>query len=223
MQILETACAYNHQNRTHVSTQPLSLLHASWTRVWADLALQPPAGLFEQLITAYQEPQRHYHSLQHLTECLMHFESAHHLAQHPGEVAIALWFHDAIYDVRGKSNERQSADWATRTLAALRADQATVLRVEQLIMATRHDALPTEPDEQLLVDIDLAILGATPERFAEYDGQVRAEYSWVPGFIYTMKRRRVLKSFLDRPVIYSTGYFRERHEAQARINLTAAV
>jgi predicted metal-dependent HD superfamily phosphohydrolase len=88
-------------------------------------------------------------------------------------------------------------------------------------MATRHDATPTDSDEQLLVDIDLSILGANRERFAEYDRQVRAEYSWVPGFIYNMKRKGVLKAFLARPSIYNTSYFRERYEQQARINLGA--
>uniref|UniRef100_A4XZU7 Metal-dependent phosphohydrolase n=1 Tax=Ectopseudomonas mendocina (strain ymp) TaxID=399739 RepID=A4XZU7_ECTM1 len=140
-----------------------------------------------------------------------------------GYVAVALWFHDAIYDVRGKTNERQSADWAIRTLAACKADQATLERVEQLILATKHDATPIRPDEQLLVDIDLAILGARPQRFAEYDQQVRAEYSWVPGLLYRMKRRSVLKSFLARPSIYSTSYFRERNESQARVNLSGIV
>ncbi|RYH22948.1 MAG: N-methyl-D-aspartate receptor NMDAR2C subunit [Alcaligenaceae bacterium] len=199
----------------------MSVFESSWTRAWADLGLQPQAGLFEELLDAYQEPQRHYHSQQHLAECLTHFEQSHDLAERPGEVAIALWFHDAIYDVRGKSNERQSADWAIRALTASHASQAILAHVDQLIMATRHEATPTRPDEQLLVDIDLSILGATPQRFAECDRQVRAEYSWVPGFVYNMKRRSVLKAFLARPSIYSTSYFRQRYETQARINLGA--
>ena len=198
-------------------------LPLSWASAWSDLGLQPPSGLFEQLVRAYEEPQRHYHSLQHLRECLTQDEPARHLPQQPGEVAIALWFHDAIYDVRGKNNERLSADWAIRVLASCHASQATLARVEQLIMVTRHYATPSEPDEQLLVDIDLAILGATPERFAEYDAQVRAEYAWVPAFVYRMKRRSVLRSFLARPTIYSTEHFRARCEAQARINLAGVV
>jgi predicted metal-dependent HD superfamily phosphohydrolase len=197
-------------------------LKAAWRQAWADLGLPAPAGLFEALVAAYEEPQRHYHSLQHLAECLAHCDQVRHLARHPGEVAVALWFHDAIYDVLGKSNEQQSADWAVRALTAAGASEASQARVSQLIMATRHQAEVHEPDQQLLVDIDLSILGATPERFAEYDRQVRAEYSWVPGLIYRVKRKAVLKSFLDRAHIYSTPYFRERCEAQARSNLAAA-
>ena len=196
-------------------------LGRQWARVWSDLNLVPPAGLFEQLVAAYEEPQRHYHSGQHLRECLAHFEEVHDLAHHPGEVAIALWFHDAIYDVRGKANEQRSADWAVAALASAKAPLASCERVRQLIMVTRHDAVPHDADQQLLVDIDLAILGASPQRFAEYEQQVRAEYSWVPGLLYNMKRKAVLKAFLRRKHIYSTPHFRQRYEAQARSNLGA--
>ena len=61
------------------------------------------------LLAAYAEPQRHYHSTQHLAECLHGFETVRHLAQRPAEVALALWFHDAVYDVQRHDNEAQSA------------------------------------------------------------------------------------------------------------------
>ncbi len=204
----------------------MTTLETSWPRAWTDLSLVPPPALQDQLIAAYQEPQRHYHSLQHLSECLAHFAAVRGQAQHPGEVALALWFHDAVYDVKGSANERQSADWAVRELQAAGAGAAVLSRVERLIMATQHGAAEPaagEPDQQLLVDIDLSILGAAPERFAEYDRQVRAEYAWVPGIVYRMKRKAVLQSFLARPRIYGTAHFRERCEAQARRNLAAAV
>ena len=155
----------------------MSVFEESWAQAWADLGLASPSDLFGQLLGAYSEPQRHYHSKQHLAECLNVFGQVRHLAAHPGEVAIALWFHDAVYDVRGKSNEQQSADWALRVLRHANADNNAQQRVECLIQATKHDATPTDGDQQLLVDIDLCILGANPERFAEYDRQVRAEYS----------------------------------------------
>lgn len=92
-------------------------------------------------------------------------------------------------------------------------------RVRALIMATCHDAVPDDDDARLLVDIDLAILGAEPTRFAEYDQQVPAEYRWVPGWLYRRKRKEVLAGFLARPAIYGTERFRERLEARARQNL----
>ena len=197
--------------------------YVSWRRAWDNFGLQSPAGLIERLVAAYIEPDRHYHSLQHLEECIERFSNVMASAKRPGEVEIALWFHDAIYNVRGKTNERDSAAWAIRELAAAGASADVQSRVEQLIMATCHDAVPSDPDQQLLVDIDLSILGASPERFKEYDLQVRREYSWVPGFLYKMKRKEVLRSFLAREYIYSTAVFRQRYEAQARANLRGAI
>ena len=197
-------------------------LASAWHRAWSDLGLQPPDGLMDTLLKAHDEPHRRYHGRQHLAECLQHAEGARELAAHPGELVIALWFHDAVYDVRGHDNERRSADWALQALRQAGAGNDTLRRVDGLIMATRHDAVPTEADERLLVDIDLAILGAPPARFAEYDEQIRAEYSWVPGPIYRMKRLGVLRSFLERDPLYSTQHFRNQLEAQARINLRGA-
>lgn len=203
----------------HTSPTDDALLARSWQRAWAALGLQAPDGLRQRLLAAWAEPQRHYHTIQHLRECLALLEPALDLALHPGEVELALWFHDAVYDPKGKDNEARSADWATQALTQAGADTALQQRVRALIMATCHDAEPTEPDARLLVDIDLAILGAEPARFAEYDAQVRAEYRWVPGWLYRRKRNQVLAGFLARPVIYGTERFRARLEVRARENL----
>jgi predicted metal-dependent HD superfamily phosphohydrolase len=177
----------------------------------------------EQLLARYAEPHRRYHSQQHLHECLAHLVPALHLAEHPGEVEIALWFHDAIYELKAQDNEAQSAQWAARSLVAAGLSSDVCERAEALVMATRHAALPPSGDAQLLVDVDLAILGAAPERFAEYERQIREEYAWVPGWIFRRKRRAVLRQFLARDPIYATAHFRERLEAAARRNLAQAV
>ena len=96
-------------------------------------------------------------------------------------------------------------------------------RVHALVLATRHAAMPVTPDEQLLVDVDLSILGAPPERFAEYEAQVRQEYSWVPGFLFRTKRKAILREFLARKPIYSTSYFQANLEVQAHENLRHSI
>lgn len=65
----------------------------------------------------------------------------------------------------------------------------------------------------LLVDIDLSILGAPRARFDEYEAQVRAEYGWVPRFLFRTKRRDVLAGFLARHSIYNTPTLRESLES----------
>lgn len=177
-------------------------LHSRW---------RGDAALLEQLLARYREPHRHYHTLQHLAECFEKFDELRDVAAHPGDVELAIWFHDAVYEPRRDDNEARSADWARATVGE---------RVAELVMATRHEAVPADIDAQVLVDVDLSILGAPPTRFDEYERQVREEYRWVPEFLYRRKRREILASFLARPTIYSTPRFIERHEAQARQNLT---
>lgn len=195
------------------------LLAHSWRFAWASLGLTAPDGAKAALIQAWTEPHRSYHTLQHLSECLKHAEASREQMQCPGEIELALWFHDAIYDPLGRHNEARSADWACEVLVCAGASTLVQDRVRALIMATVHAAIPTDPDAQLLVDMDLAILGADPVRFAEYDAQVRAEYRCVPDGLYRYKRRQVLASFLARPTLYATELFRGRFELQARENL----
>jgi predicted metal-dependent HD superfamily phosphohydrolase len=197
-----------------------ALLSRSWQRAWAGIgAAGEGDAVFRHLVAAYAEPQRQYHTLQHLGECLAAFDGVQTHAAHPHEVELALWFHDAVYDIKGHDNELRSADWARDALRDAGVDAGPVQRVHDLIMATRHTAVPSGRDEQLLVDIDLSILGAERARFDEYEQQIRKEYAYVPGFLFRRKRREILKGFLDRPAIYSTPHFHDRLEGRARDNL----
>lgn len=192
----------------------------SWRRAWQSVgACGLGETIYEGLYAAYSEPHRHYHTLQHLAECLSWLDTVYSHCPFPGDVEIALWFHDAIYDVKGTDNEQRSAAWATRALTTVGVAEDVVRRVEGLIMATQHTASPDTLAAQYLVDIDLSILAAPPERFAEYDRQIRAEYSFVPDWLYQRKRLAVLQSFLERPSIYSTPHFQALFEARARVNV----
>ena len=145
------------------------------------------------------------------------------LAQRPGEVALALWFHDAIYELKASDNEARSADWAAGAMREAGLPEDRAVRVHAMVMATKHDAIPSDPDQQLLVDIDLSILGAAPARYAEYEQQVRAEYDFVPEEAFRHGRKSILQAFLARRQIYNTTAFLTSHEAAARFNLGQAI
>jgi predicted metal-dependent HD superfamily phosphohydrolase len=199
-------------------------LARSWARAWPGLgASHGGIALRDRLLAAWAEPQRRYHTVRHLGDCIALFEATSHLAAHPCEVEIALWFHDAIYDLEARDNEARSAAWAERELSAASVGADVRARVHDLVMATCHAALPATDDARLLVDIDLSILGAEAERFDEYEVQVRQEYAWVPGPEFRHKRREILQGFLARPHIYATEWFQRRFEAVARNNLQRSV
>lgn len=200
------------------------MTHASWLRMWQELgAAAVDEGLYARLMASWNEAHRRYHTAQHLRVCLQHFAEVRNQAQRPAEVELALWFHDAIYDPRRKDNELLSADWACRSVLQAGLPPEVGDRVHALVMATCHDAAPTDADAQLLVDIDLAILGAEPERFDEFDQQIRAEYAHVPDEQFRTGRARILNGFLGRPRLYSTPHFCAALEQRARANLRRAV
>ncbi len=200
-------------------------LARSWRRAWRALgAAGDGSEVRDALVAAYDEPHRSYHALQHLRECIDRFDGCRDLAEHPGEVEIALWFHDAVYDARRSDNEQRSAEWAKRALVAAAVSADAVARVAALVLATRHSqATPTGADEQLLVDVDLAILGAEPARFAEYEQQIRREYAHVPEAEFRARRSAVLAGFLARDPIYGTPRLRAALEPRARTNLALAI
>ena len=76
------------------------------------------------------------------------------------------------------------------------------------------------PDECLFLDLDLSILGSTPERYAEYTKEVRKEYTWVNEKTFQIGRRQILEGFLLRKAIYNTVKASQRWEQAAIRNLT---
>ncbi|MGJ3700631.1 HD domain-containing protein [Variovorax sp. AFSI2.2] len=200
------------------------VLLANWNAAWRALGVaSADEALCIELQRRYSEPQRHYHTLQHLGECLTWFEREQALAERPGEVALALWFHDAIYDVHAHDNEARSAEWARSALLASGVQAESTERVHALVMATRHDAVPEGRDAELLIDIDLSILGAERERFDEYERQVHAEYAFVPDAVRLPRRRAILQRFLAREAIYATPRMHALLEARARANLARSI
>ena len=187
------------------------------------LGLASNLDTFERLQTAYAEKHRHYHTSEHINDCLLKLDEVRHLAQQPDEVELALWFHDAVYATRSKKNEAKSAAWAMKFLAGNSVDPRRVRRVYDLIMMTRHDAPVDDPDGALTVDVDLSILGADEETYARFERNVRKEYWWVPVELFKRTRVSILQSFLDRDSVYGTDHFRREAESQARKNLATAV
>jgi len=199
-------------------------LRDRWQRLWQALGASDTGdALFEDLVSRYQEPQRHYHTLEHLSHCLAQLDALRACAADPALAELALWFHDAVYDPARDDNEPASAALARTEALATGLAAATAGRLHALVLATRHESTPADRDEAVVVDADLAILGAPPARFDRYQRQVREEYAWVPEPVYRNTRRALLLRLLQRPALFHTPAFVERYEARARANLERAI
>jgi predicted metal-dependent HD superfamily phosphohydrolase len=134
-----------------------------------------------------------------------------------------LWFHDLVYQPLSHDNELKSAELAAQFLRANAAPSELVERVYRLVMVTRHAEAPQSRDEALLLDIDLAILGAEVDEYAAYEAGIRKEYQMIPSFVYRRKRADILSGFMKREQIYLTEPLRLRFEQRARVNLAVAI
>lgn len=195
-----------------------------WAALWIRLGARGEAlPIYEELAAQYQRTGRAYHSLVHLSHCLAELDAVAGVIGSRDTIEYALWFHDAIYDPKAKDNEEQSALWAVRVAVGAVLGEPFANSASRLIMATKHTSVPVLADEQILVDIDLAILGQDEAAFDRYEREVRLEYAWVPEEAFRQGRAAILRSFLDRPRIYSTPHFFKRYESIARANLVRSI
>ncbi|MBV6633141.1 MAG: hypothetical protein KI792_08930 [Alphaproteobacteria bacterium] len=197
-----------------------------WRNLMTQWGLPPCVTTFNQLIQAYDQGHRYYHNLTHLAASLRQLDLVADRIEWADRVAMAIWFHDAIYNVHADDNEQRSADWLGIFLDQHQVDQSRIRSVQDMILATKdHNPGPGayQRSIRVMLDIDLAILGSKPRDFVTYEEGIRREYSFVPNHTYRAKRSEILRSFLARPQIYKFPYFLKRYEEQARVNLMRAV
>lgn len=89
-----------------------------------------------------------------------------------------------------------------------------------MILRTKtHWTEESQRDCQILLDADLAILGAPVERYDTYAQAIRQEYDWVPEASYRAGRVQVLQTFLLRARMYWMAPLYATLEEQARENI----
>jgi predicted metal-dependent HD superfamily phosphohydrolase len=178
--------------------------------------------LLDELLARHREPHRRYHTVTHVMWVVRHARelldanvpaSIDHDA-----VLLAALFHDAVYDPTRTDNESVSAALgaAAATTLGWSADRAAA--VHRLILATAGHS-PEAADEAVLVDADLAILGAEPKDYAAYVQGVRVEYHHVSDEQWHTGRAVVLQRFLDADPLFHTDLMRQLRETRAKANL----
>ncbi|MDN0194163.1 hypothetical protein [Streptomyces sp. S.PNR 29] len=179
-----------------------------------------PAPYADNLLARWQEPQRRYHTLTHLTAVLDHIDVLEKHAADPDVVRLAAWFHDAVYLPDRSENEERSARLAERALPEAGVPDGKTAEVARLVRLTvSHDPADDDRDGQVLCDADLAVLAAPPSAYAAYTAAVREEYHFVPSDAFRAGRAAILRQLLDLPRLFRTPYGEEHWEATARYNL----
>lgn len=218
----------------------MSALTARFIDLWQGMGVNHPdlAAAANALILRYEDPKRAYHNRTHLEDVLQKLDWAKTALQESGElqeldsaarlrmfqtIELALWYHDAIYDAKAKSNEAKSRDLMKRDAERYHLVPAFVSDAARLIDLTAHHSRADKLYECIMVDCDLAILGADKQAFKKYDDGIRREYAHVPDTLYKPGRAKVLRHFLNQSPIFKTKAFASRYEQTARQNLAQAL
>jgi len=195
-----------------------------WHDLTARLGIDANAArpVLAELLALYGEAGRHYHTLDHIADLLQLLDAHGRALGDRDAVELAIYFHDAVYNPLRSDNEAASAALAGKRLTTLNLPVGLVAKVERYILSTRHDAggwLPDDADLALLLDLDLAVLGAARPVYTDYARAIRREYGMYPDDAYRAGRKKVLSAFLALPQIYGTPALRGQWEAPARDNL----
>ena len=190
---------------------------------WQKLLLESHVGeqkgdqLFQEIVSAYSESHRFYHTLNHLSQL---FEELDLCESVTNEMLWAVWYHDIVYKPGAKSNEKKSAKKAEESMRKLGAPQSSIDKVVTLIMATEtHQSQYDDIDTQLFLDADMAILGSDEEVYLEYCVAVKQEHSSIPRFLFNRGRRKFLSTVLKHKSIFLSPYFIDKYEQLARTNI----
>ncbi|WAI86992.1 hypothetical protein SC65A3_00442 [Psychrobacter sp. SC65A.3] len=197
-----------------------------WHLTAINNAIEPAIlkALWQDIAVRYNESQRAYHSLQHIQQLFLQFEKIKHQLHEPHIIALALYYHDIIYDPRRSDNELKSAEYAVEALKGyLSAEQCQHIYALIMMTATHelHECLDTDTvsDAAYFLDMDLSILGTPWSEYQVYAQAVRQEYRHIANEDYRTGRIAVLQKLLAHPVLYLTAYYHNQFEVQARDNI----
>lgn len=197
---------------------PFTFLSLPACKTVPDLALE----LWNEIMSYYGAKSRAYHNLDHLRQMLGGLETWTGQAVQDAEIlGFSIFYHDLIYQVPGRNNEARSAQRAVEVLEELGLAEDRIARCHDQILATKTHQLnrQDDPDQAILLDLDLAILGSEREDYRDYSQRIRREYRIIPGPLYRSGRKKVLRSLMDLPRLFHTVNYRERYESIARDNL----
>ncbi|MGV9690758.1 HD domain-containing protein [Streptomyces sp. NPDC003444] len=182
-----------------------------------------PAPYGRNLLARWAEPQRRYHTVDHLRAVLDRVDELTDQGGEGGElelVRLAAWFHDAVYRPDRSENEERSALLAEKALTEAGLTPHEVAEVARLVRLTvTHDPDDGDLNGETLCDADLAILASDPDTYARYAAAVREEYAFVPEDTFREGRAAVLRHLLDLPRLFRTPYGAAVWEEKARENV----
>jgi predicted metal-dependent HD superfamily phosphohydrolase len=206
------------------------LLSRMWIRATDGLVADRSKGdeWFGRLWKLHTETTRFYHTAVHLEEMLHFFRVLEERGCMSGvseterqAILLSIFFHDAIYESRSRSNEENSAQLFQEFCRDIKSPDAVVnTLVDEFILATKTHMTSDNHTVALatFLDLDMAVLGKHLESYISYASMIRREYDFIPHDTYCQKRADVLEAFMGNRV-FGTKVMYDAFEERAKENV----
>lgn len=181
----------------------------------------------KDILETYVKPGRGYHGIKHIANMMKSFNvfieesNQKDLIKNINEFRFAILMHDYV---NGEPNEVEKSVLKAREFLHKISPFYNSSYIEKLILATDYSKKQNlNFDEQLIHDIDIEILGKSPDEYREYSSAIRSQYSDYPDEIFNPARIKILKAFINHRTIYNTDYYKYKYEIQARKNISQEI
>mmetsp|Transcript_51064 Transcript_51064/g.84807 ORF Transcript_51064/g.84807 Transcript_51064/m.84807 type:complete len:217 (-) Transcript_51064:135-785(-) len=200
------------------------VLEVRWKQCLEELSIDNTQRWWIEIASHYEESWRRYHNLCHLKELFLLWDELVPNFERKWLIALAIFFHDVIYEPSRNDNEERSADLASQFCDEAKQPSDLASALVSIILATKSHTMASEAsigaDGMLFLDMDLAVLGRNPQDYERYALQIREEYLCYDDAAFKAGRARALKTMLANKQLYHTMALRERFEARARGNMS---
>lgn len=216
---------------------------------------------FQRIVFSHSECGRAYHTLVHLEEMFCYLDiilsavtdniaSDEERQRIHAAVALAVFFHDSVYNAQSSTNEEDSialyqnfslrfrslskdehecvVDTEKGTGLERRCEQTEKLDdvVVHFILATKSHTIQASDRKNsallAFLDADMSVLAKSPKAYDAYAWCIRREYQHVPREVYCEKRAEILEGFLSLGDVF-VGTGMKELETKARCNLAREI
>ena len=191
---------------------------------WIFGSYQKGQEVYDDVVETYNKPTRCYHDKSHLEAMIVSLDkylitpkNAIYVKS-PNDFRYAILMHD--YFNGEKDDVQKSANYAV-SLLKQKGENYDADYVSSLILATDYSdkSKKLNPEQQLMQDLDILVLGQSADKYDKYAQKIRGQYIEYPDTIYIPERIRILKGFMQKEHIYNIPYFQELYEEPARMNI----
>tara|TARA_Y100001970_G_scaffold247263_1_gene315886 strand:- start:88 stop:729 length:642 start_codon:yes stop_codon:yes gene_type:complete len=195
------------------------------THRWFDLCyrnhiqINEAVSMCNELIDAYNEPHRYYHTMNHVYSCLNLLDGLPVTGEIKDMLEFATWFHDLIYNAASETNEQESATLAYDWLENRNVSYAQEVKRMIELSADYISVQSVNETEKIFQDLDLAILGSSKVTYQEYATNIRKEYKHMSDEEFNAGRASFIAKIIEKKTIFQTEAFHDLFEETARENM----